>query len=158
MSPEGSEAQNRTFCSSMQPSTWKHSSPGNYVTLKTPELSSTWTPHPLAKEYLLAIPSSDSGSLRFILYENKQVITTDFPCSSISDPNLLSLNVAHFFLDFLLLPPLLNRQLFPYDQMRYIYGPSDVYHTYFCLLKLFKNPAQWSNTNRKLSKVVHPHY
>jgi hypothetical protein len=46
------------------------------------------------------------------------------------EPKSVVLNVAHFFL----LCPVLHRQPLSYEQMRYVYVPSYIYHTHFLFL------------------------
>jgi hypothetical protein len=54
-------------------------------------------------------------------------------------PQSVVLNVAYISLGFLLLPPVLDWQLIPYVQLRYVYDTSHVYHTHFPCLQTVQN-------------------
>jgi hypothetical protein len=56
--------------------------------------------------------------------ETTKTTTTDFPRSA------GCVSIVHISLYFLLSPPVVDRQLTPYVQMRYVYDTSNVNHTH----------------------------
>jgi hypothetical protein len=65
------------------------------------------------------------------------------------------LYVAYFFMDFLLLSPVLH-WLLPYKDICYIYAPSNIYHTHFVFLEtvLVDNASWRCNMNERLLTIL----